>query len=70
LIRESVPQQMHAVLDGVCRALGARYELDYYPLILPVINDAALARASREVVSVALGEQAVVATQVACPVFT
>ncbi len=62
LIRESVPQQMHAVLDGVCRALGARYELDYYPLILPVINDAALARASREVVSAALGEQAVVAT--------
>lgn len=62
LIRESVPRQMHAVLDGVCRALGARYDLDYYPLILPVINDAALARASREVVATAMGELAVVTT--------
>lgn len=62
LIREAVPRQMNAVLDGVCCALGAKYELDYYPLILPVINDADLARASREVVGRALGEEAVVTT--------
>jgi len=60
LIREAVPRQMHAVLDGVCRALGARYELDYYPLILPVMNDVGLARAAREAVGSVLGEQAVI----------
>ena len=62
LIRETVPRQLHAVLDGVCRALGARYELDYYPLILPVMNDVTLARAAREAVGAVLGEHSVVAS--------
>lgn len=62
LLREVVPERMHAVLDGVCRALGATYDLDYYPLILPVMNDSALARAAREAVAAALGSEAVVAS--------
>lgn len=62
LLREVVPDRMHAILDGVCRALGASYDLDYFPLILPVVNDVELARGSREAVAAALGPGAVVAS--------
>ncbi|MGI6208319.1 MAG: M20 metallopeptidase family protein [Anaerolineae bacterium] len=62
LLREVVPERMHAVLDGVCRALGASYELDYFPVIPSVINDVGLARETRQAVGAALGPQAVVET--------
>ncbi|NPV09488.1 MAG: amidohydrolase [Anaerolineae bacterium] len=60
LLREVVPERMRAILEGVCRALGATYDLDYYPLILPVVNDGELARRAREAVEAALGPDVVV----------
>ena len=62
LLEKVVPEKMRAVLEGVTIALGASYELDYYPLILPVMNDGRLAALARRAVAEVLGQAAVVAS--------
>lgn len=60
LLEEVVPRRLRAVFRGVTEALGASYELEYCPLIKPVLNDRALAARARADVAAALGADAVV----------
>ena len=60
LLRNTVPGHLRAMFDGVTSAMGASYDLEYYPLIAPVMNDAALVQGARAAVASVLGGQAVV----------
>jgi metal-dependent amidase/aminoacylase/carboxypeptidase family protein len=62
LLAETVPARMHAIFAGVTAAMGATYELEYEPLIMPVMNDAALVASARAAVAAALGQEAVATT--------
>jgi len=42
-------QRIEQIVSGICQAHGASYELDYYSLYPPVINDAAIADLVRSV---------------------
>ncbi|MGQ9552504.1 MAG: M20 metallopeptidase family protein [Anaerolineae bacterium] len=60
LLNEIVPARLQAIFAGVTAAAGASYELEYYPLIVPVMNDRELAESARRAIAEALGEEAVV----------
>ena len=60
LLSEIVPARLRAIFDGVTAAAGASYDLEYYPLIAPVMNDRKLAESARRAVAEALGDEAVV----------
>jgi metal-dependent amidase/aminoacylase/carboxypeptidase family protein len=59
LLTEMVPRHMRAVFDGVTAAMDASYDLEYYPLIVPVMNDPALVGGARSAVAEVMGPQAV-----------
>ncbi len=44
-----IGQRLEAIIRGVCESHGARYELDYWQLYPPVINDAGMAELVRSV---------------------
>lgn len=44
-----IAQRIEQVIAGVCQSLGANYELDYWRLYPPVINDAEIAKLVRSV---------------------
>ena len=44
-----IAQRIEQVIAGVCQSLGAHYELDYWRLYPPVINDAEIAKLVRSV---------------------
>ena len=59
-VRESIERRMHEVLDGVTRAAGASYELEYIPYAPPTVNDPQLSAWVRPVLERALGVENVI----------
>lgn len=54
-VREQIQRRMGEVLDGVTRAAGASYDLEYVPSAPPTINDPGLSAWARPVLEDALG---------------
>ncbi|NCJ07945.1 amidohydrolase [Synechococcales cyanobacterium C] len=44
-----IPERMEQIIAGVCQSHGASYDLDYWSLYPPVVNDAAIADLVRSV---------------------
>jgi len=59
-IWKSWPVRIETIVSGVCRSMGADYELNYGPGIPPLINDASVARVVRECAEEATGPDRVV----------
>jgi len=62
LLRDVVPVRMKKIFEAVCTSLDASYELEYYPLLMPVMNDPELAASTREAIRKTLGAKAVTAS--------
>ncbi len=58
--RETVERRMREILDGVTRAGGGEFELDYRSNAPATVNDPALSRASRPSLERALGAEGVI----------
>ncbi len=58
-LRQRVPDMMRRVLDGVCKAFGCDYELDYQMVYPQTVNTAEEARISLEAAATVVGERAV-----------
>jgi amidohydrolase len=54
---KSWPVRIETVVSGVCRSMGADYELIYGPGIPPLTNDASMARVVRECAEHVVGPQ-------------
>ncbi|HEX5757863.1 MAG TPA: amidohydrolase [Thermoanaerobaculia bacterium] len=61
-VRRDVERRMREILDGVARAFGGAYELDYRQNAPATVNDPELAAWARPVLARAVGEENVVAS--------
>jgi amidohydrolase len=59
---EVIPKLLERVIAGVCRALGADYQLSYERLCKPTINDPLMAQLAREVAGEIVGPENVLDT--------
>jgi len=59
-IWKSWPVRIETIVSGVCRSMGANYELTYGPGIPPLINDTSMATVVRECAEVVVGPQQVI----------
>ena len=50
-LAELIPQRVEQIIAGICQSQGAKYDLDYWQLYPPVINDAEIAELVRSVAS-------------------
>jgi amidohydrolase len=50
-LAELIPQRVEQIIAGICQSQGAKYDLDYWRLYPPVINDAGIAELVRSVAS-------------------
>jgi amidohydrolase len=57
--RERIIERMHGLLNGVCAAHGASYQLSFRDFTPPVVNDAGAAEHLRAVAAAVLGADAV-----------
>ena len=48
-LESQIPERIEAIIKGICQSHGAEYELDYWQLYPPVINDRAIAELVRSV---------------------
>ncbi|GAB4531837.1 MAG: amidohydrolase [Pleurocapsa sp.] len=48
-LEKFIPQRLEAIIAGICQSHGASYDLDYWQLYPPVINDRAIAELVRSV---------------------
>ncbi|BAU64809.1 amidohydrolase [Stanieria sp. NIES-3757] len=48
-LEQKIQQRIEEIIAGVCQSHGAKYELDYWQLYPPVINDTAMAELVRSV---------------------
>ena len=58
-LRRRVPDMMRRTLDGICKAFGCKYELDYQTIYPETVNTAEEARISLEAAAAVVGEGAV-----------
>jgi len=59
-IWKSWPARIETIVSGVCRSMGAEYELTYGPGIPPLVNDPSVTRVVRECAEDAVGRQQVI----------
>jgi len=59
-IWESWPVRIETIVSGVCRSMGAGYELTYDQGYPPLVNDASMARVVRECAEDVVGQQQVI----------
>ena len=59
-IWKSWPVHIETIVGGVCRSMGASYQLTYGPGIPPLINDTSMAKVVRECTEVVVGPQHVI----------
>lgn len=56
-VHEMVERRMHEILDGITKAGGGSYELDYQKTAPPTVNDPALTAESRAILEKSLGAE-------------
>lgn len=59
-IWKSWPVRIETIVGGVCRSMGASYQLTYGPGIPPLINDTSMATVVRECAEIVVGPQHVI----------
>ena len=59
-LRQEIPKQMEALIDGICAPFGASYDFRYHFRYPPLINDAAMVEHMEQAAGAVLGKDSII----------